>query len=119
MQKMAENGGALLLMVGILLSSTQLVSSDPPHLDVSYPQEPQGNYGLVRLSCTNDFEEPLPQPASFRVNDSLIDPDTTLVTVTESGSHYIVFTFTQSQEGLFLCETSAAGSSEEVGLAGS
>ena len=116
MQKMAESGGALLLMVGILLSSTQFVSSDPPRLSVSYPQ---GNYGLVRLSCTDDFGDPQPQPASFRVNDSLIDPDTTLVTVTESGSYYIVFTFTQSQEGVFSCETSAAGSSAQVGLAGS
>ena len=121
MQKVAEGGGvryALLLMVGILLSSTHRVSSEPPRLSVSYPEEAQANYGLVRLSCTDDFGDPQPQTASFRVNDSLIDPDTTLVTVRESESYYIVFTFTQSQEGLFSCETSAAGSSEEVGLAG-
>ena len=91
---MGDSGSSLLLLL-VLAVNLVMISS---RLTASYPVE--GNYSLVHLSCTDNFNERFRQPVSFRVNDSLTKADTALVTITQNGGYYTDFTFTQSQEGV-------------------
>ena len=110
------NVALLLLLVCVF----DCVSSQVLNLIASYPNtssDGKPNYGIVCLSCEGTFGDPV--AADFTANDSLILPNSDLVTVLNrtDGSSYILFSFVASQEGFFKCNTSEH-SSDATGLAG-
>ena len=107
-------GDSLLCLPLLLLAlHSHIVAS--VKLQVSYPQAE--NYSYVRLTCTDDFNDPL--DGVFLVDGTVIESDTTLITLTQQESDSIEFTFTQSQEGFFWCRALDDGvESPSTGLAG-
>lgn len=106
--------GDRLLCLPLLLLALHFHIVISVKLQVSYPQT--GNYSYVRLTCTDDFNEPL--DGDFLVDGTVIESGTTLITLTQLESSFIVFTFTQSQEGFFSCRALAGGESTATALAG-
>ena len=112
---------AVLLVVCLVMPTVAV------QLHVDYPTVDSdsggGDYSLVRLSCLRTSPgEPLNRdqsPAVFLRNGSLITPpNSSLVQVTDAGTNYILFVFTQEQEGEFSCRTALGEQSPAVGLAG-
>ena len=113
---MAKRGSAQPFPLLLLLLAVRSHSVDAQiNVIPSYPDS--GNYNLVRLTCKDDFNDPV--DADFVANGSLVTPDSTLVSVQETESSYIQFVFTQSQESFFLCRAPNGGQeSEPIALAG-
>ena len=111
---MAERGSSQRFPLLLLLLAVHSVDAQI-NVIPSYPES--GNYNLVRLTCNNDFNDPV--DAGFVANGSLVTPDSTLVSVQETESSYIQFVFTQSQESFFLCRATNGGQeSEPIALGG-
>ena len=104
---MAGTAGTVLPWMLLLMAS---YAAAAVQLRVEYPQEAEGNYSHVRLSCTQggDFPDPLPgnqRPATFLRNDSVLSASdfVSLEAVDEMDAVEIVFTV--EQEGEFFCST--------------